>query len=380
MILDLRPRGIPGEVPLLHHHRVVRIALAPAVWRASADVGHGPLVAVLKVGPPLPVLGRQLLAAADDRGPVDVRLWYLAARQGAQVGPQGLVKLPKPPLLCHCRHLDLHLRWLTVLAVPAGAQRALHANHLVLAPPLKICHQVDLEVLWAQLRRDRLADLVQGQLVEVLHTRLRDPGVRGVHHAHEAVHRALLQGLLHSVGLRLVGLLCPHEGRQLPARLYEEQVQELQHSDEAVVRHREAGVHVGEFDVEVEVYAHQVGDRKELDLLSREVADRSGLGDGPHAHHGCTQLVHLVSAAAARDEQPHRALRLVGSASIVDLRAVGQHELHDARGFIHLAAGGAPSCECIHGLRSEQGVQVALQKALGHIHLVQCLLLGLVGH
>mmetsp|Transcript_87295 Transcript_87295/g.224848 ORF Transcript_87295/g.224848 Transcript_87295/m.224848 type:complete len:239 (-) Transcript_87295:2656-3372(-) len=235
--------------------------------------------------------------------------------------------------------------------VLASAEATLDAGHLCLAAlALEVSNQVDLQILRTKLRRDSLADLGQSQLVEVLNARLVHPAICAVHHGHQPVQGTLLQGLLHGIRLRLVGLLRADEGRQFPPRLLEEQVEEFQDSDETIVGHGEAGVHIHELSIDVQVHAHQVRDSKQLDLLPREAADRARLGDRPDSNHGGTQLVRRVCSAATGHEKAHSALRLVRRVHVIHLGAVGQHHLHNASCLVNLAAGRSPSSHGVDGV------------------------------
>mmetsp|Transcript_72389 Transcript_72389/g.116728 ORF Transcript_72389/g.116728 Transcript_72389/m.116728 type:complete len:298 (+) Transcript_72389:590-1483(+) len=242
MVLELRIRRIPGEGLQAHHLCMICITLAPSIWSATTNVCDSALVAVLQVGAALALLRREVLTPSDDGSSIDVSLGMGAHRQRAKVGPQGLFELQQPPLAGSGWKLNLLVTF-SLLAMFARAQASLHAGHLRLMFALEIGHQVDLKVLWPQLRPDTRTHLRQRKLVEVLDPRLRHSWVR-VHHPHEPVHGALFQGLLDCIGLSLVGLLGAHEGWNFPARLLEQEVQQLQASHQAALGVGEAGIDV----------------------------------------------------------------------------------------------------------------------------------------
>mmetsp|Transcript_41428 Transcript_41428/g.131182 ORF Transcript_41428/g.131182 Transcript_41428/m.131182 type:complete len:284 (+) Transcript_41428:797-1648(+) len=283
---------------------MVNIAIAPTIWRSTTNVGDGPLVAVLQVRGAPPRLRWHLWTPADLGCPVEVRLLDICWRTGTKVLPESLVEFPQPPLPCSCWDFKHFCLSIGVLMVLACAQTTLHTSLLLCALALEIAHEVDFQVLRAQLATHGFPDLGKGQLVKVLNTWLRDAAIV-VHDAHETVHGALLQRLLHRIGLGLVSLLCTHESRELPSWLLEEQVQQLQHCYEAIVGHREIGIDVREFQVEIQVHTHEIGDGEKFDLLAGESADCSRFGDGPNADHRCTQLVRSVRRSTTRHEEAH---------------------------------------------------------------------------
>mmetsp|Transcript_23575 Transcript_23575/g.54772 ORF Transcript_23575/g.54772 Transcript_23575/m.54772 type:complete len:222 (+) Transcript_23575:1298-1963(+) len=158
-------------------------------------------------------------------------------------------------------------------------------------------------------------------------------------------------------------------------------MQQLQNSSQASSCVGKIGVNVAEFEIQIQMDTHQVRDSKELYLFSGEVTHRARFGNGPDPHHGRPQLIRLVRGPPARHKDPHRSLRLVGGAGIVDPSSVRKHELHNASGIVHLSGISPPGCHGIYWARRQELLQLpSFQQVFGNIYLVESFLLRLVWH